>query len=188
MNDELMTAPEVAKYLKVELRTVYRYLREAQLPAIRMAGRWRFRREDVDGWLQNHAPLKGERRQQPHILVVDDDAMFREMVNDFLETRGYAIRGAGDGEAALALLTEMTFDLLLVDLRLPRMGGIELIRRVKRLYPEVRIMVLTAHSGKESAIEALRLGVTDYLEKPFRDLQAFASAVELALRPQLPRV
>ncbi len=183
MNDELMTAPEVAKYLKVELRTIYRYLREAQLPAIRMGGRWRFRREDIDGWLQKHAPLQADRRAQPRILVVDDDATFREMVNDFLETRGYAVRGVGDGEAALALLREMAFDLLLVDLRMPRMGGIELIRRVKRLYPDVRIMVLTAHSGKESAIEALRLGVTDYLEKPLQDLQALASAVELAFKP-----
>ena len=183
MADELMTAPEVAKYLKVELRTVYRYLRDAQLPAIRMGGRWRFRRDDINGWLQKYAPLQADKGQQPRILVVDDDATFREMVSEFLQTRGYAVRGIGDGEAALALLREMAFDLLLVDLRMPRMDGIELIRRVKRLYPDVRFMVLTAHSGKESAIEALRLGVTDYLEKPFRSLQALASAVELALKP-----
>ncbi|MBI2903266.1 MAG: response regulator [Candidatus Methylomirabilis oxyfera] len=183
MNDDLMTAPELAKYLKVELRTVYRYLKDAQLPAIRMGGRWRFRKEDIDRWLVEHAPLRAQRRHQPRILLVDDDETFRELLSDFFQTKDCTFRGAENGEAALALLKEMTFDLLIVDLRMPGMGGIELIRRAKSLHPDVRILVLTAYSGKESAIEALRLGVTDYLEKPIRDLQALASAVEVALRP-----
>ncbi|MCI0417630.1 MAG: helix-turn-helix domain-containing protein, partial [Acidobacteria bacterium] len=79
MADELMTAPELAKYLKVELRTVYRYLKDAQLPAIRMGGRWRFRKDDVDRWLFQRAPWRAHRQQQPRILIVDDDEMVREM-------------------------------------------------------------------------------------------------------------
>jgi excisionase family DNA binding protein len=183
MNDGLMTAPEVAKYLKVELRTVYRYLKDGQLPAIRMGGRWRFRKEDIDRWLLQHTSLQAQPQQQPRILVVDDDENFRVAINDFFQGRGYTIRGAGDGEAALALLREMTFDLLLVDLRMRKMGGIELIRQIRTLYPVVPILVLTGYGGKDSAIEALRLGVTDYLEKPVR-LQALASVIEEALRPK----
>jgi len=182
MADDLMTASELAKYLKVEVRTVYRYLKDADLPAIRMGGRWRFRKEDIDRWLVERAPLHAHRRAQPRILVVDDDETFRSLLDDFFQTKGYLFRGAENGEAALALIKDMTFELLLVDLLMPGMGGIELIRQAKRLRPDIRILVLTAYGDKESAIEALRLGVTDYIEKPIQDLEAFASAVKLALK------
>lgn len=183
MAEDLMTAAELAKYLKVELRTVYRYLKDADLPAIRMGGRWRFRKEDVDRWLVKRAPLRAHRRAQPRILVVDDDEAFRELLNNFFQNRGDSIRGVGDGEAALALLREVTFDVLLVDLRMPGMGGIELIRQAKKLQPDLRMLVLTAYGDKESAIEALRLGVTNYLEKPIQSLQTLATAMELAIKP-----
>ncbi|MCI0440498.1 MAG: response regulator, partial [Chloroflexi bacterium] len=128
------------------------------------------------------APWRAHRQEQPRILIVDDDEMLREMLSDFFQPMGYTVRAAPSGESALDLLKEMTFDLLVVDLQMPGMGGVEFMRRAKSLYPDVRILILTAHSGKESAIQALRLGVSDYLEKPVRDLQALASAVELALK------
>jgi len=183
MADDLMTAPELAKYLKVELRTVYRYLKDADLPAIRMGGRWRFRKEDIDRWLLNHGPPHAHARQQPRILVVDDDQTFRSLLDDFFQTKGYLFRGAESGKAALAMMGDLTFDLLLVDLQMPGMGGIEFIRQAKRLRPDIRILVLTAYGDKESAIESLRLGVTNYLEKPVQNLQALASAMELAMKP-----
>lgn len=182
MNGDLMTAPELAKYLKVELRTVYLYIKDGQLPAIRMGGRWRFRKEDIDRWLLDRAPSHAQTRQQPRILVVDDDETFRELLNDFFQTKGYLFRGAESGKAALAMMGDLTFDLLLVDLQMPGMGGIEFIRQAKRLRPDIRILVLTAYGDKESAIEALRLGVTNYLEKPIQNLQALATTIELALR------
>ncbi len=183
MADELMTAPELAKYLKVELRTVYRYLKDADLPAIRMAGRWRFRKQDVDRWLLQRAPWRTHRRQQSRIMIVDDDQMAREMLTELLQPIGYTVRAAQNGESALDILREMTFDLLVVDLQMPGMGGVEFMRRARALYPDVRMLVLTGHAGKESAIESLRLGVSEYLEKPVRDLHALASAIELALKP-----
>jgi len=183
MSDDLMTAREVAKYLKVELRTVYRYLKEGQLPAFRVGGRWRFRKEDIDRWLLEHAPPQVRRREPPRLLVVDDDETFRGLLGDFFQARGYAVHGAENGETALALLREMTFDLLIVDLRMPVMDGIELIRQAKNLHPDVRILVLTAHGDKRSAVEALRLRVTDYLEKPVQSLEVLASTVERALEP-----
>ena len=183
MNEELMTARELAKYLKVELRTVYRYLKDAQLPALRMGGRWRFRRGDIDQWLLHRAPLQAHKPLQPRILVVDDDENFRMMLLDFLQASGYSARAAEDGKAAVSLLREMTFDLLLVDLRMPGMDGIELIAQAKRLQPQARTIILTAYGSKETAIEALHLGVTDYLEKPIQDLRMLESAVEQALKP-----
>ena len=191
MTDGLMTVPELANHLKVELRTLCRYLKvhplahkDAQLPAIRMGGRWRFRKEDIDQWLLQHPLLQVQARQQPRILVVDDDENFRTMLLDLLETSGYMAQGAEDGETALALLREVTFDLLMVDLRIPGMGGIELIRQARSLYPHARVIILTGYADKESAIDAASLGVADTMEKPIRNLRALESAVEFALSQQ----
>jgi len=191
MTDRLMTVPELANHLKVELRTLCRYLKvhplahkDAQLPAIRMGGRWRFRKEDIDQWLLQHPLLQVQARQQPRILVVDDDENFRTMLLDLLETSDYMAQGAEDGETALALLREVTFDLLMVDLRMPGMGGIELIRQARSLYPHARVIILTGYADKESAIDAASLGVADTMEKPIRNLRALESAVEFALSQQ----
>jgi excisionase family DNA binding protein len=194
MTDGLMTVPELANHLKVELRTLCRYLKvhplahkDAQLPAIRMGGRWRFRKEDIDQWLLQHPLLQVQARQQPRILVVDDDENFRTMLLDLLETSGYMAQGAEDGEAALVLLRDMTFDLLLVDLQMPGMGGIELIRQANSLQPHAPVIILTGYADKESFIEASSLGVTATIEKPIRDLRILESVVQLALsRESLP--
>jgi len=191
MTDGLMTVPELANHLKVELRTLCRYLKvhplahkDAQLPAIRMGGRWRFRKEDIDQWLLQHPLLQVQARQQPRILVVDDDENFRTMLLDLLEASGYMAQGVEDSETALALLREVTFDLLMVDLRIPGMGGIELIRQARSLYPHARVIILTGYADKESAIDAASLGVADTMEKPIRNLRALESAVEFALSHQ----
>jgi DNA-binding NtrC family response regulator len=131
-----------------------------------------------------HPLLQVQARQQPHILVVDDDENFRTMLLDVLETSGYMAQGAEDGETALALLREVTIDLFMVDLRMPGMGGIELIRQAKSLQPHARVIILTGYAGKESAIEAASLGVADTMEKPIRNLRALESAVEFALSHQ----
>jgi excisionase family DNA binding protein len=182
MTEELMTASELANYLKVDIRTVYRYLKEAQLPALRMEGRWRFRQEAIDQWLLQRSPA--ETRQPPtfQIMVVDDNEIFRSLLLTLLqETPGYAVQGAKDGEEALALCQTMAFDLLITDLQMPRMDGLTLIRHVKRLYPHTRTIIVTGFGAKENAIEALRFGVNEYLEKPIRDLQAFRSVVARVL-------
>ena len=194
MTDRLMTVPELANHLKVELRTLCRYLKvhplahkDAQLPAIRIRGRWRFRKEDIDQWMLQHSLLQVQARQQPHILVVDDDENFQTMLLDLLETSGYMAQGAEDGETALALLREVTFDLLMVDLRMPGMGGIELIRQANSLQPHAPVIILTGYADKESFIEASSLGVTATIEKPIRDLRILESVVQLALsRETLP--
>jgi excisionase family DNA binding protein len=194
MTDGLMTIPELANYLKVELRTLCRYLKvhplahkDAQLPAVRMGGRWRFRKEDIDRWLLEQPALQTHAPQQPRILVVDDDENFRMMLLDLFEATGYMVQGVEDGEAALALLRDMTFDLLLVDLQMPGMGGIELIRQAKSLQHHARVIVLTGYAGTESVIEATSLGVMDIIEKPIPNLRAFESTVQLALgRKTLP--
>ena len=117
------------------------------------------------------------------VLVVDEEPAVRSTMADLLEWAGFAVRVAPDGPTALAIFEGDAFDVVFLDLLMPGMGGIEFIRQAKRLRPDIRILVLTAYGDKESAIEALRLGVTNYLEKPIQNLQALASAMELAMKP-----
>ncbi len=188
MRDDFMTVPELADYLKLELHALWRYLRvhplahkDAQLPGLRIEGRWRFRKEDIDRWLQQQAQHRLDGRRQPWVLVVDDDENFRSMLLDWVHGWGYVASGAESGEAALALLREMSFELLLVDLQMPGMGGVELIRHARRLHPDARIIVVTGHGGKEAAVEALGLGVSGCLEKPLLNLGVVQSVLEKAL-------
>jgi CheY-like chemotaxis protein len=100
---------------------------------------------------------------------------------DLLETSGYVVRGAEDARRALDIMEEVAFDLLLVDLRLPVMGGIELIRQAKTLQPNARVIILSGYVTEEWAGEAARLGVTHAIEKPIRDLRVFESTIRLVL-------
>lgn len=183
MAEELMTASELARYLKVDLRTVYRYLKESQIPTLRMGGRWRFRRDDIDRWLLQCAPAKTRQAPTLRVMVVEDDENLRSFLTTFLrETPGYIVEEAKDGEEALALCRTLAFNLLITDLQMPTMDGLTLIRHVRRLSPSTRFVIVTGYASKENAIEAIRLGVSAYLEKPIRDLQLFSTTVERVLR------
>jgi serine phosphatase RsbU (regulator of sigma subunit) len=114
------------------------------------------------------------------ILVVDDDAGIRHAVKRFLTRRGHAVETAPDGPDALELLAEFSPEILVADLSMPKMGGIELIRRVHALRPDVVPIVLTGMATRESAIAALREGVFDFIEKPLPEPGALEVAVERA--------
>jgi DNA-binding NtrC family response regulator len=101
------------------------------------------------------------------ILVVDDDAVGRYTLRGLLEEEGLAVEEAPDGAAALELLTKGEFDLVISDLRMPRLDGMELLRRAQGLTPPPRIVLLTAHGSERHAVEAMKLGALDYFRKPF---------------------
>ncbi len=101
------------------------------------------------------------------ILVVDDDAVGRYTLRGLLEEEGLAVEEAPDGEAALERLTQSEFDLVISDLRMPRLDGMELLRRTQAMVPQPRIILLTAHGSERHAVEAMKLGALDYFRKPF---------------------
>lgn len=126
---------------------------------------------------------------QAHILVVEDEATTRKAITRALELRGYAAQGVASGEQALAWLASHPNDLLLLDLRMPGMDGVEVMRRVREAHPESLVIVLTAHASVESAIEAVRAGAADYLLKPcsLRDIEAAVSRALERKRERLRR-
>jgi len=103
---------------------------------------------------------------RPHILVVEDDESLRRVTQVQLEQAGYEVATAASGDQALAILARAPQDLVITDLRMPGLGGMQLLRRIKAEYPEVIVIVVTAFGTIESAVEAMKLGAYDYLTKP----------------------
>ena len=101
------------------------------------------------------------------VLVADDDEIFLEILAETVEEAGAAVELAPDGLAALEQLSAGDFDILISDLNMPRMDGLTLLRQVRTLYPHILSILITGFGSLESAIQALRLGAYDYIQKPF---------------------
>ena len=115
-----------------------------------------------------------------HILVVDDEVNIRGALVTLLEKKGYQVRGVGTGEAALEQLESAAADLVLTDLKMPGIGGMEFLRRLKGKWPDTEVVVMTAYGSIDTAVEAMRCGAYDYLTKPI-DRDRFPVVVEKAL-------
>jgi two-component system, NtrC family, response regulator AtoC len=100
------------------------------------------------------------------ILVADDEPGLREFVADALELDAHVVVQAPDGRAAAKLLDERGFDLLITDLKMPGLDGLQLLRKVRLEQPEVEVIVMTAHGTVDTAVEAMKLGAFEYLQKP----------------------
>lgn len=186
-DETFLTTEEVLEYLNVNLRTVYRLIKAGSIPAVRVGRQWRFRKRDIDKWLegQRHSDTKATGTARSRILLVDDEESIRKLLSRMLES-SYDVEVAPDGDAALRLLREPDahYDLLISDLNMPGMDGLTLIREAQRLDPALVAIVITGYSTESSAIEALNLGVAGYLTKPFGTAQVLAAAAKaLGARP-----
>lgn len=114
---------------------------------------------------------QSEAGHRNRILIVDDEAPSRDLCKLFLEADGYDVETSDEAEKALALLSIKRFDLILSDLSMPDMDGVELVRQVKYHYPHTDVIIMTAFGSVSSAVESMRAGAYDYITKPFpRDL------------------
>ncbi|MEO8706329.1 MAG: response regulator, partial [Kofleriaceae bacterium] len=100
------------------------------------------------------------------ILVADDEAGLREFITDTLELDEHTVVTAKDGKEAAKFLDERGFDLVLTDLKMPGLDGMGLLRKVRAEQPEVEVIVMTAHGTVDNAVEAMKLGAFEYLQKP----------------------
>lgn len=101
------------------------------------------------------------------ILVVDDEKNIRMTMVHALELSGFHVESAINGEEALLLLSASPFDLMFLDLRMLGLDGMEVLRRAKQIWPMMRVVVITAHGTVENAVEAMKRGATDFIQKPF---------------------
>lgn len=114
------------------------------------------------------------------VLVADDEDGFREFLVDALELAHHQVTPARDGQEALDLLRRHSFHVLVTDLTMPRLDGLSLLKRIREEQPELEVLVLTAHGSVESAVEAMRLGAFDYLQKPLDSPEALRLLVDRA--------
>jgi excisionase family DNA binding protein len=178
-HEAFLTTEEVLEYLQVNLRTVYRLIKSKSIPAVRVGRQWRFKKQDIDAWLEGRKGTTAQpaRRGRRRLLLVDDDEGTRILLTKMLE-RDYDVETAVDGAGALEALqrTGASYDLMISDLNMPGMDGIALIRKVKKIRPELPIIIITGFSTEKSAIDAVNLRVAGYLTKPLRDTQVLEAA------------
>lgn len=184
-DEVFLTTEEVLEYLQVNLRTVYRLIKAGKIPAVRVGRQWRFRKRDIDAWLDSQRPRserpavptpQAARSTRQRVLVVDDEASIRDLLSKTLALAEYEVDTAPDGTSALDRMRAFTYDLLIADLKMPGMDGLTLIRQAKRIKADLPVIIITGFSTESSAIEAVNLGVAGYLTKPFRVPQVLAAA------------
>ena len=116
------------------------------------------------------------------ILVVDDEQSLREVLSIMLKRAGYAVTSVSDGEEAIEQVQKEIFDLVITDLRMPKVDGMEVLRAVKSASPETVVLIITAFATADSAVEAMKQGAYDYLTKPFQ-----VDEVQLIIRNALEK-
>jgi len=192
IDETFLTTEEVLEYLQVNLRTVYRLIKAGKIPAVRVGRQWRFRKRDIDAWLDSQRPRGGGRpaavaaqeprpaagAARPRVLVVDDEASIRDLLSKTLALAEYEVDVAPDGRSALERMRMYPYDLLIADLKMPGMDGLTVIREAKRYKADLPVIIITGFSTESSAIEAVNLGVAGYLTKPFRVPQVLAAAAK----------
>src|SRR5258706_15151616 len=160
MDETFLTTEEVLEYLQVNFRTVTRPTKAGKIPAVRVGRQWRFRKRDIDAWLDSQRPRGGAGRapatpaasaprgatERPRILVVDDEASIRDLLAKTLALAEYDVDTAPDGRSALERLRLYPYDLLIADLKRPGIDGLAVIREAKRLKADLPIIIITGYS------------------------------------------
>lgn len=106
--------------------------------------------------------------QRGLIHIIDDEPIIHEVLGDLLTTEGYEVESSLDGEEALEKYSPDSYDLILLDLLMPGMNGIEVLKKIKKIDPQAVIIIITAYASVESAISAMKIGAFDYIQKPFK--------------------
>jgi DNA-binding NtrC family response regulator len=117
------------------------------------------------------------------ILVVDDELSIRESLSGWLRQDGFEVENAADGLAALSMIKETHYDIMLIDVKMPEMDGLTLLKQLKEMEPEIAVVMMTAHGAIQDAVDAMRLGAYDYLLKPF-DLEELSLTIDKLVRLQ----
>jgi excisionase family DNA binding protein len=173
MTEKLMDIKETAGYLKMNKMTVYKLARENKIPAFKIASEWRFKKELIDRWLMGQlkgkSTIEGCDRQElktgKKILIVDDDELTRDFFTRLLQE--YTIVTAATGEEAVYMVSREHFDLILLDIKMPGIDGIETLRQIKKKMPELPVIMISAHGSLKTNVEAAHLGAIDSIAKPF---------------------
>ncbi|MFN2235769.1 MAG: response regulator transcription factor [Anaerolineales bacterium] len=119
-----------------------------------------------------------------NVLIIDDEDSLRHTLTRVLRTAGCQVSSAADAPHALSLINTITFDLIYLDIHLPSMNGLEVLEKIRTSYPDLPVILFTAYASFQTAVEAIRLGATDYLVKPI-DPEVFLARTRIILSEQI---
>jgi len=158
-----MTTKEAAEYLRLNYMTVYKLAQRGKIPATKVGGNWRFKKDILDDWIARQATAV-----EGIVLVVDDDPRVRQVLEDVIAAQGYRVVAVGTGEEALEEVDRRHFDLIFVDLVLPGKSGVETMAEVKAKDKKAVVVIVTGYGDDPVAMEAMALGPLLLIRKPFK--------------------
>ena len=173
---EYLTVEETAELLQLPLETVYKYARTRKLPASKVGRYWRFEKSKVLRWKLRRA-TSHSRSRQLQVMVVDDEPLFRDLCGTWMRTLGHMVDAVSDGDQAIHYLGVQVYDLVLLDLRMPTVDGLEVLRHIRSRGRETEVVIVTAHFDSKQMDEVLRLGTVTVLRKPV-DRDSLVEVVE----------
>lgn len=170
---EILTIRDVAAYLKLPVSTVYRLAERRELPGHKVGRQWRFHKSLLDDWFREHAATV-----RVTILVVDDEEVTRQFLVAALQAPQRQVLTAASGEEALELAKQADLDLVLLDLIMPGLNGVETFRQLHALRPELPVVIVTGYPDSDLMARALEIGPFTIINKPI-DLGQIQKVVDL---------
>jgi len=161
---ELMTVEELEQYLRFTRKTIYRLLKQGDIPAVKIGNKWRFDKAVIDRWL--HHNMKGVRAR---ILVIDDDEFIRSLFKEALEEQGHTVVTADTTAKGLAYIVQREFDLIFLDLKMPGTDGAEILREIRGVKSKLPVVIITGYPDGEMMERAMKQGPLGIMLKPFDD-------------------
>jgi excisionase family DNA binding protein len=170
---EILTIRDVAAYLKLPVSTVYRLAERRELPGHKVGRQWRFHKSILDEWFRQHAATV-----RVNILVVDDEEVTRQFITSALHAGPRHILTAASGEEALEIAKHTDLDLVLLDLIMPGISGVETFRQLHALRPELPVVIVTGYPDSDLMSKALEIGPFTMMNKPI-DLSQLQKVVDV---------
>jgi excisionase family DNA binding protein len=158
---EILTIRDVAAYLKLPVSTVYRLAERRELPGHKVGRQWRFHKSILDDWFRQHAATV-----RVAILVVDDEDVTRQFIASALQMGQRQIVTAASGEEAVEIAKQGDFDLVLLDLVMPGISGVETFRQLHEVKPDLPVVIVTGYPDSDQVAKALEIGPFTLINKP----------------------
>ena len=179
--DRLLTVREVADLLHVHSNTARRWSDLGLIKSYRVGPRGdrRFRAEDLNSFITSIKPNLGGAA-----LIVDDDPGIRQLMEDAVVEQGYKVVAVESGERAMEELERQRFDLIFLDLVLPRLSGVDVLRAIKERNMRTLVAVITGYGDDPIALEAMSLGPLFFIRKPF-EMSDITEVLDAVMRPRL---
>ncbi len=179
--EQVLTLEEAAQYLKVAKPTLYRLLEDGKIPAFKVGNQWRFTKELIDKWLWDQLPKK------KNVLVVDDEKLISMDLKKIITSQGHEVVTTQSGVEATRMIEDSRFDLVFLDLMLPDINGLEVLREIKKSKRDLPVVIITGYPDSEVMNQALELGPISALKKPF-NRQQIRDILKILLAPAISTV